>query len=248
MENELLLISGQDIPFLEAQINIHQPRIFEIALIGEESFLLGCQLLVFSKEKIPLKDRNGLENKSDFEILMSIMCNSKEKEYVNNVLMLLSLLFPQYKIKITLNEILLAGEQNITRINNENFNIFKNIVDSIFSLHELELANGDFNPASERASRIAEKIKKGREKVAQLKGKNPEKKVAVFSRYISILSVGLHKDMNSYMNYTVFQLQDEFKRYQMKQSFDQYIQFKIAGAQDLEDVDNWMDDIHTSLI
>jgi len=31
----------------------------------------------------------------------------------------------------------------------------------------------------------------------------------------------------------------------MKQSFDMYIKAKMAGAQDLEEVDNWMDDIHS---
>ena len=42
MDNELLLLSNNDIPFVEAQINIHQPRIKEIAMIGEESFFSGC--------------------------------------------------------------------------------------------------------------------------------------------------------------------------------------------------------------
>ena len=50
--------------------------------------------------------------------------------------------------------------------------------------------------------------------------------------------------MNELMNYTVYQLKDEFKRFQLKQSFDIYLQAKMAGAKDLEEVDNWMDDIH----
>ena len=35
MDNELLLLSSNDIPFLEAQVNIHQPTLSEISLIGE---------------------------------------------------------------------------------------------------------------------------------------------------------------------------------------------------------------------
>ena len=46
------------------------------------------------------------------------------------------------------------------------------------------------------------------------------------------------------MHYTVFQLKDECKRYQIKQSFDMYVQAKMAGAKDLDEVDNWMEDIH----
>ena len=30
MDNELLLLSGEDIPFIEAQLTIHQPKIKEI--------------------------------------------------------------------------------------------------------------------------------------------------------------------------------------------------------------------------
>ena len=40
MLNDLLLLSGNDIPFIEAQVNIHQPSIKEIAYIGEESFFI----------------------------------------------------------------------------------------------------------------------------------------------------------------------------------------------------------------
>ena len=47
--------------------------------------------------------------------------------------------------------------------------------------------------------------------------------------------------MNNLMNYTVYQLFDEMKRFQMKQDFDMYVQAKMAGAQDLEEVKNWMD-------
>ena len=47
--NDLLFLSGNDIPFIEAQLIIHQPTIKEIGLIGEEVFFTGCQLLNFSK-------------------------------------------------------------------------------------------------------------------------------------------------------------------------------------------------------
>ena len=47
MNNELLLITGEDIPFIEAQTIIHQPTMKEISLIGEESFLIGSKFLNF---------------------------------------------------------------------------------------------------------------------------------------------------------------------------------------------------------
>ena len=94
-----------------------------------------------------------------------------------------------------------------------------------------------------RAKMIAEKLKRGRQRAAAAKGEENQK-VAVFSRYISILTVGETKDINSFMDYTVYQLYDEFERFELKQNSDVYLQARLAGAQDLEEVDNWMKDIH----
>ena len=72
-DNELLLLSGNDIPFIEAQISIHQPTLKEIAYVGEESFYSGCELLKFSKNNLPVQDRNLLFDKTDFDIIMSVI-------------------------------------------------------------------------------------------------------------------------------------------------------------------------------
>lgn len=241
MDNELLLLSRNDIPFIEAQANIHQPTISEISFIGEESFFSGCQFLNFSKTMINSEGKVDLEDMSDFKIFMSIMCSSEIGEYKNNALMVLTLLFPTYQLKFTPNEILLINDKGISRINSLNFDAFKDILVSMFGLDDLGTGSEGYNPANKRAAKIAEKLQKAKNRKMQNEG---HQKVAVLSRYISILSVGEQKDMNTFLQYTVFQLKDEFKRYQMKQSFDMYIQAKMAGAKDLDEVDNWMDDIH----
>ena len=73
MLNELLLLSGNDIPFPAAQLVIHQPTISEIAYIGEEKFYTGCELLRFSKDNLTDEDKIHLINQTNFEILMSIL-------------------------------------------------------------------------------------------------------------------------------------------------------------------------------
>ena len=50
MLNDLLLLSGNDIPFIEAGMVMHPPKIKEIALIGEDTFFTGCGVLNFSKD------------------------------------------------------------------------------------------------------------------------------------------------------------------------------------------------------
>ena len=78
--------------------------------------------------------------------------------------------------------------------------------------------------------------------LANEKDKNT-KRISILSRYASILAVGLQKDLKGLMNYTVCQLYDEFQRFQLKVQWDAYIQARIAGAKDLDEVDNWMIDL-----
>jgi len=147
-------------------------------------------------------------------------------------------------IKITDNAILLCNKTNSARITKENFNAFKDILDSMFCLKDEDMGSSKYNPADRRAEKIVEKLKKSKEKIAHSKGQDGPQKVAVFSRYVSILSVGLQKSKEDLMKYTVFQIKDEFQRFQMKQSWDAYISARLAGAENLDEVDNWMEDIH----
>jgi len=51
--------------------------------------------------------------------------------------------------------------------------------------------------------------------------------------------------MNILLNYTVFQLFDEFNRFKLREDFNMYVKCKLAGAKDLEDVKNWMDNLRS---
>jgi hypothetical protein len=84
MKNDLLLLSGADIPFIEGTVTIHQPTLYEISLIGEEAFFTGCELLKFSKDTLHLEDKSELLNYTDFYILMSII-NDKSATLKYNV-------------------------------------------------------------------------------------------------------------------------------------------------------------------
>lgn len=245
MNNELLLLSKNDIPFTQAQVNIHQPTLKEISFISEESFHVGSQFLNFSIDNLSYEDKVNLANKTDFEVFMSIM-NSKEKaKYKTDALLVLTLLFPEHQIKIDTDRILLVRQDGFSSsINNLNYDTFKTILSAMFCLNEVQNEKEGYNPADAYAAKLAEKFKKRQALLAKEKGVNLNK-ISIFSRYVSILAVGENKDINELMNYTVYQLKDEFKRFQKKQEFDFYIQAKMAGAQDLEEVDNWMIDIHS---
>ena len=240
--DELLLDSGNDVPFEAAGVTIHVPTLKEIAYIGEKSFLMGCHFLLFDKNNLEIEDKSGLENQSNFNIFMSVMNSSDRAIHKTDAMMVLTLLFPNYKVEIEHDKILLQLENFSSSINEYNFEDFKKVIAQIFCLDSSE--SEEFNPSDALAKRIAEKIKKGRE--ARNKTKDSENvKMNIYSRYISILSVGLPLDKNLLYNYTVYQLKDEFDRFQMKMNSDIYLKAKLAGAQDLEEVENWMEDIHS---
>lgn len=243
MDNELLLLSGNDIPFIEAQVTIHQPTIKEIAYIGEEAFFTGCELINFSKNILPEQDKMNLEDKTNFDILIAILRerNAVMQRNRNCVEMVLALIFPWYTIDITSDAIVLEKEEERHLINNDNFETFKTIFNMMFSFSKDE--SRDYNPSGEVAKRIAEKLKQRHQKLAELK--EGKQKIDILSRYVSILAVGEHKDMNSLLNLSVYQLFDEFERFKLKMSYDIYFQAKMAGAKDLKEVEDWMKDIHS---
>lgn len=158
-----------------------------------------------------------------------------------NVVSILALLFPTHEIMLGRKAIQLRNHQTgeVSEINEENFDVFKQILISMFCLTNKE--NKEYNPSGEMARKIAEKIKRGRELKAKLA---PDTKIAILSRYISILAVGEQKDMNDLMNYTVYQLMDEFHRFELKLHYDSWTQYRVAGATGMEDPEDWMKDIH----
>ena len=180
---------------------------------------------------------------SNFNIIMTVIQekNLEARQSRINVVSILALLFPTYQILLEKDKIKLQNYQTneVKEINEENFKIFKQILINMFCFSND--GNKQYNPSGELAKKIADKLKRGQEQRAKLA---PEAKIAILSRYISILAVGLQKDINNLMNYTVYQLMDEFNRYELKLHYDSYERFKIAGATGLETPEDWLKDIH----
>ena len=202
MNNELLFLSGNDVLIEEIQLLMHPPKIKDIAFIGEDNFFGGCELLRFDKDKLTTEDRSHLDSFSNFEILMSIMRekNPNMQKSIKAASFVLTLLFPTYDIKLDKN----------------NYDIFFIFLNELLCL-DGDAKGSDYNPSGSLASKIADKLKDRHAKLAQRDAKGSQK-IAILSRYVSILAVGENKDMNSLLNYTIYQLFDEFKRFQLKEA------------------------------
>ena len=203
---DLALFTGVDIPIPSCQIIIHQPSISEISMIGEKNFLSGIQTLCIDKDQFK-EDKENLSNTTNFQIFMTIMQEKEAKEIRASVLEAMSLIVPNAKITVTPRALLLnLNEANII-IDEGNFEDFQNILRQVFCLKKKE---DDFNPANAQAAKIADKIKKGRARVAHIKGEDVG---SIYARYISFLAVGLRVPVTVLNEYTIYQINDQLERF-----------------------------------
>ena len=244
--NTFLLTSGEDIPFTECQLIFHQPKIKELSLVGsEEELLQFWDLINFSKDKLKDKAKVNLDSISNFNIIMTIMQEDENKKiYFENILYLL---VPDAKaIHFMPNAILIIKanegmEDTLHNINEENFESFKEIINYIFDISQIKKEEIEYDPANETARKIAEKIKRGREKIAAQKKADNNGPTEIFGRYIRILSVGMNIDFRIFLEYTVYQLFTVFKTFEKKYAYDIYLKAQLAGASGMKEVKHWME-------
>lgn len=174
---------------------------------------------------------------------MSIVNNRTESSVqmiINAIELIFSLIFPGFNLKIMPNMLLLTKEEQGIKeqimINNDNFQGFKQILKDMFCLNSD--GQNDYNPANKKAEQIAKKLRDRKKKLSKKTGQEGE--IDILSRYISILSLGNCHTIPQLMNYTVFQLFNEFQRFEKKYNYDIWFKAKLAGAQNLQDVSNWM--------
>lgn len=249
MLNDLLLLSGNDIPLPEARLIIHQPTVKEIGFIGEDNFYLGCEFLTFSKNRLSAEDKERAKDQDDFLLFMGLIKenNPALKQSIRAAFMVLTLIFPKYSLSLDADKIILTSEEMNADfyLDSKSFSSFKQILSEMFCLSQSGLQE-TYNPEGSMAQKIAEKLQKRKAVIAKQKsGNSANSKVAILSRYVSILTTGTQRDMNSYLNYTVYQLFDEFQRFELKMHYDINFKARLAGAKDLPEVEDWMKDIHS---
>lgn len=165
----LLLFSGNDIPFTSSGVTIHHPTIKEIAYLGEDTFFTGYQMLIISKNILSQEDKVNLETLTNFDILIAILeeRNAVMQKNRNCIQMVLMLLFPEYEITFTKKAIILKKENEESSLNSNNFEEFQDILKQMFSFGDTNGVPQDFNPDGPMAARIAEKLKKRHQVLAE---------------------------------------------------------------------------------
>ena len=232
---------GTDYPVPECQLTIHQPRIKEIAYIGEQDFFNGIQCLCLNKTMF-VKDESLLEDTNNFQLFMTIM---SEKEAVDKkiaVQQVCTLLFPKHKVLFTPRSFILNGESGSIQIDETNFEFLQEAITNICCLKTGPMDQQAFNPVNDKAREIAEKLMRGRQRVAEQKGQS---NVSIFSQYLSILTIGLNSmSLQDTMDLSMYQLYDLVERYMLYINWDMDIRCRLAGGKPDSQPDNWMKTIH----
>lgn len=241
MDYRVALISGIDIPIPECGITLHQPTITDIGYIGESDFFVGLQTLCVYKDMFVNVEGFQLI-KSNFQVFMMLMNDDDTKDKKRTVLTLLQLIFPDYKIVVTPKSLIFissTGENML--VDENNFEALQHVVRLVFALKEGPMETTNFNPANDKAQKIAQKLMRGRERVAQQKGNDV---ASVLAQYTSILSIGLQISIKQLVELTVYQLYDMMERYGLYLNWDLDIKQRLAGGKPDDTPDNWMKNIH----
>lgn len=241
-DNKLALISGTDIPIPELQLTIHQPKIKEIALIGDADFFVGVQCLVLNKQMID-QGKTPLADINNFQIFMMVMTEKEAADKKQAVLQLLSLIFPKHKVSFTPRSMIFTQEGSPPIIVDEkNFDFLQNNMKEIFCINSSAMQAQTFNPGDKRAQAIADKLMRARQRVAAQKNENGG---SIFVQYVSTLTVGLNSmSLEDCLNLTMYQLFDLIERYMLWINWDLDMKSRLAGGKPESKQDNWMKNIH----
>lgn len=239
-DNRLALMTGVDFPVEECQLVVHQPKIKEIALIGERDFFTGIQILALNKNNYNTKDESVLQSLSNFQLFMKIITDERIKDKKENALQVLSLVLPNYKINFLPQSIYLSYDGEFKVIDENNFDIFQNTLSEIFCLKS-EYGNTGFNPDGERAQEIAEKLMRARQRVAADKG---EENGSILTTYVSCISIAQQIPIQDVSEYTLFQLYDSLERFGLYNAWTIDLKVRLAGGKPDDKPENWMKNIH----
>lgn len=242
MDSRLALMTGTPIPIPECQIAVHQPTLEEISYMGEEDFFIGVQTLTLHKSMFVKEGgKDVLDSISNFQIFMMVMSEKETADKKHCTMQLLSIIFPGYKPMLTPQSLLLNKGDETVIIDENNFDSLQEVLRLVFCANHGAMDQQAFNPANEQAREIAEKLMRGRQRVA---AQNGDSNISIFSQYLSTLAVGLQMDILSLKKITMFQIYDLMERFVLHINWDLDIRTRLAGGKPDSQPDNWMKNIH----
>lgn len=237
----LALMCGVDIPIPECQLTAHQPTLEDIAYLGETNFFMGAQCLCVHKTMVT-SDESLLAQMNNFQVFMTVMAEKSLQDKRQTVIDVLQLLFPDYKVNFTPMSMIFSKDDNTILVDEKNFESLQDVLENIFCFKSGASDQTTFNPANEQARKIADKLMRGRQRVA---AQNENSIGSVLSRYISVLTIGSsNMSIDKTKKLTLFQLYDLIERYHLYLAWDMDIKVRLAGGKPDGRTEDWMKNMH----
>ncbi len=246
------LMAGAPILVPGTELIIHQPKLYQIATIGEEKFYEYLSFFKITKDIIinTVKSEEykiELSFKSEYEVFKILLDNQEDikmgvEKIFNLVIKDIEIIkFNDFFIFIKIKE----GQQYI--INNDSFLLIKEIICTIFDIKEKEKASVlDFNPSDSIASDIVEKLKKRKEALEKARSATTQdqgkKDQSILADFVSILAIGLSMSVKEILSLTLYQIFNLMKRFNLYTQYQLQIQAMLQGAENVEPVD-WLQKI-----
>lgn len=251
MVDSLRLLAGSPLPVPELSVEIHQPTLREVALLGEKELYQVYSLLTLTSEKymkmVEAKAegdkemieavKNKLMFMDDFQLVLETAL--QDGALNSNLIGFLYIIFPKAK-KITVEKNFLIiswlnSDKKELLMTNKEFQHFVPVIDRMFNTGN---SNKEaFNPINDKAAEIAAKIEARRKRLAKEKGEDKEEKSALATG-ISVLATVDGMSLDTILNYTIPQLYYQLERSRKYSEYQTQITLgAFAGLKDVEIAD-----------
>ena len=233
--DELQLITGIPIPVPKLGFTLYQPKIKDIAILGETDYFLALALFRLTKEAL------HIDNPKATNWLIFNESINQQIEGVENprflVTNFLQLFFTQ-KIVIGPRSLMLHDEEKVINIEPSQFDELQYIIDQIGGGKLLSSTEEQFKPINKRAAEIAAKMQKARKRLA---AQQPKAKSKDFlSRYVRTLAVATSNSLEEVNNMTLLQLDTLMQTYLAWESYDLEIKRRLAGGKGEDKLEHWI--------
>ncbi len=234
--DNLQLISGIDLRIDSLNFTLHQPKMFEIAVLGESDYFLALSIFKMSTDTLKVPAANITNWMVFKEALGQEVPGVKD---VPGLITKFLQLFVKEKIMIGPRSLMIQSKDGIANIEPEQFDEFRLYILEVGGSSLLSSNEEEFKPGNKRAAEIAEKMKKARARVAAQKAAE-NKSDGFLAKYMrSVASVTSHA-IGDVTQMTLMQMNDILQTYLAWESYDLEVRSRLAGAKNDDKLEHWM--------
>lgn len=244
--DDLQIITGIDLPIEGLGLTVRQPKVREIAMLGQQNYFLALRLFGLSKEQLSITT-DQVTNWTIFQrsLEQKIEGIKSTRAFMTNFLQL----FVVGKITIGPRSLIVDTSGGLINIEPEDFESFQSLITKIGGTSLLQSVEEVFNPKNKRAAEIAEKMKKARARLAKVKaaenGGQQTDSEGFIARYIRAVSVATANSLEDVCNMTLLQLNTVMETYLAKEAYDLEIRSRLAGAKSDKQLLHWTMPLNT---